>query len=84
MLHVSDCRHVDAARRLLADCLAEQHLDVTVEETEGAHPSPTIMVDGVHVMGAPASRAAACRLDVPTEQRLLPALRFMSADGLPL
>ncbi len=66
---------MDAARRLLAECLAELHLDVTVEEKEGAYPSPTIMVNGVDVMGAPASRAAACRLDVPAKRRLLAALR---------
>jgi len=75
LLHVSKCPNVDAARTLLRECLAELKLDVTVEEKEGAYPSPTILGNGVDVMGAPASQVAACRLDVPTWHRLLSALR---------
>jgi hypothetical protein len=75
LLHVSDCPNVDAARALLRECLIELHLNVTIEEKEGAYPSPTILVDGIDVMGAPASQVAACRLDVPTRRRLLLALR---------
>jgi hypothetical protein len=75
LLHVSDCPHVDAARTLLSECLTELQLEVAVEDKEGAYPSPTILVNGVDVMGAPASMSAACRLDVPTKPRLLFALR---------
>jgi hypothetical protein len=75
LLHVPGCPHVDAARALLTECLTELRLEVSVEDKEGAYPSPTILVDGVDVMDAPASRAAACRLDVPTKSRLLVALR---------
>jgi hypothetical protein len=75
VLHVSECPNVDAARALLRECLAELKLDVTVEDKVGAYPSPTILVNGVDVMGAPASQVAACRLDVPTRRRLLLALR---------
>lgn len=75
VLHVSECPNGDAARALLRECLAELKLDVTVEDKVGAYPSPTILVNGVDVMGAPASHVAACRLDVPTRRRLLLALR---------
>jgi len=75
LLHVSDCPNVDAARALLSECLTELQLEVAVEDKEGAYPSPTILVNGVDVMGAPTFTAAACRLDVPTKQRLLVALR---------
>jgi len=75
LLHVSDCPHVDGARALLSEWLAELQLEVAVEHKEGAYPSPTILVNGVDVMGAPTFTAAACRLDVPTKQRLLAALR---------
>jgi hypothetical protein len=75
LLHVSDCPHVDAARAVLNECLSELQLEVAIEVKEGAYPSPTILVNGVDVMGAPAFQAAACRLDVPTKQRLLVALR---------
>ena len=75
VLHVSACPHVDGARALLRECLAELKLDVPIEDKEGAYPSPTILVNGVDVMGAPVSQSAACRLDVPTRHRLLLALR---------
>jgi hypothetical protein len=73
--HVAGCPHTDAARSLLRECLTELQLDMAVEDKEGDYPSPTILVNGEDVMGAPASQAAACRLDVPTRQRLLLALR---------
>ncbi len=72
--HVPGCPHADAARALLRECLAELELDVPFHDNEGEYPSPTILVDGEDVMGAPASQAAACRLDVPTRQRVLAAL----------
>lgn len=75
LLHVPDCPHVDAARAVLGECLSELKLGVTVEEREGPFPSPTILVNGVDVMGAPVSQIAACRLDVPTRHRLLIALQ---------
>jgi hypothetical protein len=75
LFHVPGCPHVDAARALISECLFELQLEVAVEDKEGAYASPTILVDGVDVMGAPAFKAAACRLDVPTKTRLLGALR---------
>lgn len=76
LLHVSGCPHVEAARALLSECLTELKLDVMVEDKDGPYPSPTILVNGVDVMGTPTFRAAACRLDVPTKPRLLVALRI--------
>jgi hypothetical protein len=73
--YVPGCPHTDAARMLLAECLTELHLDAVVEEKEGAYPSPSILINGEDVMGAPSSQAAACRLDVPTRQQLLASLR---------
>ncbi len=73
--HVPECPHAEAARVLLRECLAELGLDVPFQDNEGDYPSPTILVNGEDVMGAPASQAAACRLDVPTRHRLLAALR---------
>jgi hypothetical protein len=75
LLHVPDCANVQRARDLLRDCLGELDLGVQVVEREGDYASPTILVNGLDVMGAPASRAAACRLDQPTRERLIAALR---------
>ena len=79
LLHVSDCPNVDAARTLLKECLIELQFSVTIIEKEGAYPSPTILINGVDVMGAPASQGAACRLDIPTKHRLVAALRTGAA-----
>ena len=75
LLHVSDCPHVDTARHLLESCLHEVGIEARIEEREGSYPSPTILVNGVDVMGGPASNEAHCRLDVPSRERVLEALK---------
>ena len=75
LLHISDCPHTAAARSLLHSCLQEVGLQAGFTEREGPFPSPTIRINGVDVMGAPSSMAAACRLDVPTRERVLAAIR---------
>lgn len=75
LLRVPDCPNVDGARELLKECLSEIGAPAVFEELEGDFPSPTILVDGVDVMGAPATAGASCRLDVPTRERVLEALR---------
>ena len=75
LLHLSDCPHTDSARQLLYACLGELGVEADIEELEGAFPSPTIRVNGEDVMGPPPSAVPACRLDVPTRERVLAALR---------
>ena len=75
LLSVPECPHVDATRGLLRSCLDELGLGVPVEEKVGAFPSPTILIDGVDVMKNPGISGAMCRLDVPTRDRLIEALR---------
>ena len=43
----------------------------------GDYPSPTVLVNGTDVMGTAAelSKARVCRVDVPTRERVLAALR---------
>lgn len=80
LLHVPGCPHVEPARRLLLECLADLNIpNAAVEEKEGAFASPSILVNGSDVMGKPAVASAACRLDVPTREGIRAALRpFMS------
>jgi hypothetical protein len=77
LLLVPDCPHAESARAVLARCLAEAGLAVPVVERVGDYPSPTVLVNGVDVMtgvaGTPTMQA--CRLDRPTPQKLLAALR---------
>lgn len=77
LLQVPDCPNAAAARRVVQDCLARIGATVPIEETVGPFPSPTVLVDGHDVMGGPGGRPAdgACRLDLPTTERVLAALR---------
>lgn len=74
VLHTPDCPHVGQAQALLRSCLAELHIDTAVQEREGSYASPTILVNGVDVMGRTDIHGAACRLDLPTRDRVLAAL----------
>jgi hypothetical protein len=82
LLHVPGCPHVEEARRLLMSCIRELGLEnLRVEDKEGDFPSPSIIVSGRDVMGGTAAGAASCRLDRPTRERVLIALRQTSAAG---
>jgi glutaredoxin len=74
LLSVPGCPHVEAARRLLEGCIEELHVRAHIDEKVGDYPSPTILIDGDDVMGSPLLFEAACRLDVPTRDRVLAAL----------
>ena len=73
--HTPDCPNLDASRALLESCISELGLTLTVIDREGEYPSPTIVVNGADVMGQPLSDSAGCRLDLPTRERILQALR---------
>ncbi|GAA4263594.1 hypothetical protein [Dactylosporangium darangshiense] len=77
LLLVPQCPHADAARRLLAQCLAEAQVDVAVVERVGDFPSPTILVDGRDVVTGDEAMTgvSACRLDLPTGAQIHRALR---------
>ena len=70
------CPNADTARALVNDCLAALHIDAPIVDRVGRYPSPTVLVNGVDVMrpegGAPFGDA--CRLDLPTRQRVLATL----------
>lgn len=71
---VPDCPNVDQTRDLLRSCMKDLNLFLDVDEIQGDYPSPSILVNGVDVMGDPGYRAASCRLDVPTRSAIVSAL----------
>jgi hypothetical protein len=75
LLHSPGCPNLDGARALLASCISELGLAVTVIDRETDYPSPTILVNGIDVMGRPESEQPGCRLDLPTRERILEALQ---------
>jgi hypothetical protein len=73
ILTSTGCPNATAVRTVVADCLTALGNDVPIIERVGRYASPTVLVDGVDVMrpddGMP--DADACRLDLPTAQRIL-------------
>ena len=71
------CPHARAARRIVADCMTTLGIDVPIVERVGRYPSPTVLVDDVDVMRPETGTSIghACRLDLPTPQNVLDALR---------
>ncbi|WP_412537877.1 alkylmercury lyase [Longispora sp. K20-0274] len=78
---VPDCPNLAPARDLLRSCLAELGLPVEFTELVGDYPSPSVLVDGVDVMGGPVDGSAACRLDLPTAAAIRAALRAAVGAG---
>lgn len=76
LLTAPECPNAERARAVVAECLDTLGLDVPVHHLVGQYPSPTVLIDGIDVMrpesGPPTGDA--CRLDLPTRQRVLDAL----------
>lgn len=97
LLYFQGCPHVDAARTQLGRALAQaglpsewNELDVRDASTPPAlrgYGSPSILIDGVDVLGAPPGDALACRFYVgsdlpgaPPLEALLRALNQAAAE----
>lgn len=80
---VPGCPNLPPARDLLRACLAELGLPLSVAEVVGEYPSPSVLVDGMDVMGIPVGAVSSCRLDVPTADAIRAALRraIDASDG---
>lgn len=81
-LHTSPgCPNAAPTRQLLVECLGAEGIEDPIIERVGAYPSPTVLVEGVDVMrpGEILRSGDACRLDLPTRERLLAALRTRSS-----
>jgi hypothetical protein len=77
VLHHDGCPLFAPALELVRDCVRELDIDAIVSERVARYPSPTVLVDGRDVMGTPGNGTPvdACRLDVPTRERVADALR---------
>jgi hypothetical protein len=80
VLYAGDCPHAADALLLVRRCADRLGVPaIAVVAREGDYPSPTVLVDGRDVMGRPPAWTRGCRLDLPTEERVLSAL----AEALP-
>ncbi|WFE53116.1 organomercurial lyase [Micromonospora sp. WMMD1155] len=81
---VAECPNLAPAREELHAALADLGLPAVVTEVVGDYPSPSILVNGVDVMGGTGDGPAACRLDLPTGERIRAALsQAMGAESAP-
>jgi hypothetical protein len=71
------CPNAAATKKTVTDCMKALGIEARVIERVGRYPSPTVLVNGVDVMSSDAgvSHGDACRLDLPSPQRILDALR---------
>ena len=76
------CPNAEPARSLLVECLNSLGIDTPITDSVGRYPSPTVLIDGVDVMRTDSSPASGdtCRLDVPTRDRILRALKLANPD----
>jgi hypothetical protein len=78
------CPNAEAAKEVITKALTALRIDASIIDRVGPYPSPTVLIDGVDVM-RPESAAPvgdACRLDLPTPQRVFDALvRACRASG---
>ncbi len=80
LLSVPNCPLVKQVRSALEKCLAQTHVDAVVEELVGDYDSPTLLVNGFDVTGRPRAPEGqmSCRLDLPSEEQILAALRGLT------
>ena len=82
LLQFEGCPLAPAAYRLVRQCLIALGIPDPVLVRVGDWASPTVLVDGTDVMrpaAAELSTARMCRIDVPTRERVLAALRAARA-----
>ena len=80
------CRSAQAAYQLVRECLITLAIPIPVLVRVGDYPSPTVRINGTDVMCPTATLeiASACRIDVPTRDRVLAALTAELVAELPL
>lgn len=74
VLYFTGCPHAANVLVLVRGCLARLGLEVAVVEQDGDYPSPSVRINGRDVMGEPRLAGRACRLDLPTTDRVMDAL----------
>lgn len=76
VLHHEGCPLFAQVLELIHECVRDLGADAIVAERVCRYPSPTVLVDGHDVMGVPVDGMPldACRLDVPTHERVVEAL----------
>jgi hypothetical protein len=85
LLHHPGCRSAQAVHQLVQECLIALAVPGPVLVQVGNYPSPTVVINGTDVMrpAAKLAEASACRIDIPTRERLLASLEAHLAAESP-
>lgn len=76
ILHVPDCPLVDRVLHLVRECQSHEGDSRAVDLRVGPYPSPTLLIAGLDITtGEPVDGAPRCRLDLPSRDQILTALR---------
>lgn len=79
ILHVPDCPSVAQLRAEVQEALDTVGSSAAIEEVEGNHPSPTLLINGDPLDGFPLQGEAACRIDVPSREQIRSSI--LAASG---
>jgi len=82
ILQIPGCPNAARARDTVLRALTEAGIEAVPEDVVGDYPSPTVLIDGRDVIGPSARVGSVCRLDLPTEQQVLAALRRAGQNGV--
>lgn len=81
ILQIPGCPNAARARETVTRALMEGGIEAVLEEVVGEYPSPTVLVGGRDVTGQSTRPGNVCRLDLPTEEQVLAALRRAGQAG---
>jgi hypothetical protein len=73
---------VASVRALLDRSLARAKVQADLSELEGDYPSPTLLIEGADVTGRNPEMTASCRIDLPTEEQIVAALKRAAMQGV--
>lgn len=82
LLHHRGCPRADETGEMLRDCLAGLGVEPPIIERVGRYASPTVLINGIDVMGRASASVPAdtCRLDLPTRERIVAAVQASVAQ----
>ncbi|MDO3634583.1 thioredoxin domain-containing protein [Mycolicibacterium arseniciresistens] len=82
LLTAPGCPNAAAAKKVIIECLADLGIEAPIRDRIGAYSSPTVLIDGIDVMRGDAPPVGeACRLDLPTPQRVRDALHAHASSN---
>ena len=81
ILRVPDCPLAGRLRIEVEMALESTGTTAVIEAIEGPYSSPALLVDGLEIDGYPPGTEPACRIDLPTREQIVAAIRAAGIGG---